>query len=87
MCAEDLTRANNLPCMQRPIKGANLKNILVKCAGTYKKVPLHMQRRCKGGFSKHTNLTGKISSVHRKQTFQSGPHLSINSIAIKMVGT
>ena len=66
MRAEDLPRANNLPSAQ------NLKNILVKCAGTYKKVPLNMQKRCQGGFSKRANLTGKISSARRKQTFQSG---------------
>ena len=42
MRAEDLPRANDLPCAQRPIKRANLKNMLVKRAGTYKKVPINI---------------------------------------------
>ena len=61
--AEDLPHANNLPLAQRPIKRTKPENILVKRAGTYKKVPLHMRRRCEGGFSKRANLTGKISSA------------------------
>ena len=55
-----------------PIKRANLKNAFVKRSGTYKKVPLHMRRRCEGGLSKRANLAGKISSACRKQIFQSG---------------
>ena len=33
--------------------------MLAKRSGTYKKVPLHMRRRCEGGCSKRANLTGK----------------------------
>ena len=35
--AEDLPRANILPCAQRPIKRAKFVKYIVKCADTYKK--------------------------------------------------
>ena len=52
VCAEDLPRANKLPCAQRPIKRAKFEEYCCQVNGTYKKVPLHMRRCCEGGFSR-----------------------------------
>ena len=59
---EDLPRARQLSCLQGAIKRAALKNIL-------ENMSFLIRRECKGGFSKRANLTGKISSAPRKQTF------------------
>ena len=47
----------------------SLKKILVKRAGTYKKVLLHMRSPCEGGFSKRANLTGKNIFRTQKTNF------------------
>ena len=64
--AEDLPLANKPSCPQRPIKRAEFEKVRLK------KCHFIWGRQCGGGFSKRANLTGKISSARRKQTFQSG---------------
>ena len=45
-----VVRAEDLRARNGQSSAQNLKNILFKRSGTYKKVPLHMRRRCEGGF-------------------------------------
>ena len=70
-CALKIFRANTMRATANQAR-KDLKNILVKRAGSCKKVPSRMGRHCEGGFSQRANLTRKISSTRRKQTFQSG---------------
>ena len=67
--AEDLQRANNLPCAQRPIKRAKFGKYTCQAFRHLQKVPLHMRRRCEGGFSKHANLRGKSIFGAQKTNF------------------
>ena len=48
---------------------SNLKTTLVKRAGTYKKVLLHMRRPCEGGFPKRANMTGRNIFCAQKTNF------------------
>ena len=78
LCALKIVRAQILYHARNGESSAqNLKSIFFKGEGTYKKVLLHMRRSCEGGFSKRANLTGKISSARRKQTFLSGEQFAI----------
>ena len=72
MCAADPPRSRRLPCALRLTKRAKF--------GTYAgKIQLCMWRRCEGGGLKRANLMGKLSSVRRKQTLQSGKQGRIQS--------
>ena len=79
MRAEDLPRANNLPCTQRPIKRAKFEKYtcqgsryLQKGTITYAEA---LRRPCEGGSSKRANLTGKDIFHAQKTNFPVWPKM------------
>ena len=70
--AEDLPPANKFPYAQRPIKRAKCEKYTCKARRFLQMYHYIWGSAAMGVFSKTANLTGKISSARREQTFQSG---------------
>ena len=66
---EDLQRANNLPCVQRPIKRAKFEKYTFQAFRHLQKGTSTYAEALRGWFSKRANLTGKNIFRAQKTNF------------------